>query len=158
MQYPELIDAKFVDFLARPEERESETKKFIRHFQIHPTSSQKEINNYKYAIDADGRTNGWTRCRYILSSNTVSIKHSTPYHQWFYPEMQAGVHYIEVKRDFSDLREKVLWAEKNPLKCQEMIENASKFADGNLTAEKQLEYLYQVILKYSKRFENYAHS
>ena len=49
MQYPELIDAKFVDFLARPEERESETKKFIRHFQIHPTSSQKEINNYKYA-------------------------------------------------------------------------------------------------------------
>lgn len=108
---------------------------------------------YRYLIDVDGVTNGWTRSRYILSSNSLCIKHKTPYKQWFYSRVEAGIHFLEVESDFSDLEKAVIWAEEHPKISQKMIQNSSKVAREIFTPKSQKEYLYQVIRMYASKFK-----
>lgn len=125
---------------------------FTNKFSILSIVPESEILQYRYAIDVDGNSNGWFRLRYILCSNSLCIKHKTPYKQWYYSLIIPGVHYLEVERDFSDLIEKIDWLNTHEDMSLRMILNSNYVAQSIFTEEAQIEYLYKAIEIYTKRF------
>lgn len=50
------------------------------------------------------------RFPYLMLGNSLVLKQDSPYYEHFYTHLKPGVHYIPVKRDLSDLIEKIKWA------------------------------------------------
>ena len=61
------------------------------------------------------------RFPYLLVGDAVVFKQDSPYYEHFYKDLTPGVHYIEFKRDLSDLEEKLRWAKKNDDKVRNCI-------------------------------------
>lgn len=59
---------------------------------------------YKYLLDIDGNSCTYSRCRWILLSNSVLIKVISQNNQWYYKALKPWVHFIPIKQDFSDLK------------------------------------------------------
>ena len=150
-KYPNLIDAQF-SLLAPVQFEPSFIPQFKKEFPIYPRDPESTIFHYRYAIDADGNTNGWARPRYILASNTLCIKHETPFEQWFYRALEPNKHYIKVKKDFSDLPKKLRWAKENEDAVQKIISHANDFAFQVLSETAQKDYFFQALYLYSKNF------
>jgi hypothetical protein len=49
--------------------------------------------------------------------------------------LKPYVHYVPIKSDFSDLKSKILWCQKNDNFCQKIAENARNLALSLLTYE-----------------------
>jgi hypothetical protein len=70
------------------------------------------------------------------------------YYEWWYTYLLPNVHYIPVKKDLSDLQEKIIWARNNDEKAHEIALNANAVVNQWMTPEHM--YCY-----YAKAFELY---
>ena len=82
---------------------------------------------YKYLPIVDGNDKssslGW-----VMASNSVPIMPVPRYHSWMCESfLEPGVHYVEVKRDFSDMIEKIEWCKQNDAECKKIAENGKQF-------------------------------
>lgn len=83
---------------------------------------------YKYVMSIEGNDVA-TNLKWIFKSNSLCIMRKPRFETWFMEgTLQAGVHYIEVKDDFSDLDEKLDWCDKHPDECLKIIHNANSHA------------------------------
>jgi glycosyltransferase involved in cell wall biosynthesis len=64
--------------------------------------------------------------------------------EFFHRDLVAWKHYIPVKRDLSDLLDRVQWAFDHPEECDRMAEAAQAFAVERFTYEKIMERIYYV--------------
>lgn len=67
---------------------------------------------YKYQLNIDGTVAAY-RLPYLLAGNSVVFKQDSTYYEHFYSELKPFVHYIPIKRDLSDLVDKIKWAINN---------------------------------------------
>ena len=51
--------------------------------------------------------------------------------------LEPFVHYIPLLDDFSDIEEKIEWAESNQEKCKEIASNSTKFINQFLNTNKE---------------------
>ena len=66
-----------------------------------------------------------------LASCSVVLMAKPQYSTWFMEEfLIPGHHYVLLKDDYSDLREKFNWCKANQDKCKEIIENAHQYIQG----------------------------
>lgn len=72
------------------------------------------------------------RFPYLLVSDSLIFKQESIYYEHFYKELQEWKHYIPVKRDLSDLIEKLKWAIAHDEEAHEIALNGRKFARNNL--------------------------
>jgi len=105
---------------------------------------------YKYLVDVDGNSCSFERYFWLLLSNSLVIKQVTPYIQWYYGALEPYKHFLPVKEDLSDLMEKIQWARTHDAEAKAMAQNATKFAQENLTAEDTLVYLKHLLDEYAK--------
>uniref|UniRef100_A0A6U0E7Y8 Glycosyl transferase CAP10 domain-containing protein n=1 Tax=Helicotheca tamesis TaxID=374047 RepID=A0A6U0E7Y8_9STRA len=123
------IDAKF--FVKNPTQINANFELFSKSGAAVATDeylSYDEQMNYKYHIDLGGSGGtSWTGTLSKLAMPGVLFHHETISRDWFYDELQPWKHYIPVKMDLSDLREKYDWAEAHPDECQAMSEAATEF-------------------------------
>jgi hypothetical protein len=96
---------------------------------------------YKYLPVVPGNDKasslGW-----IMASNSVPIMPRPEIHSWMCePWMIPGVHFVEVKPDFSDMKEKLEWCRANDRDCKRIADNGKKFMMqfSNPVAEKYIE-------------------
>jgi hypothetical protein len=68
--------------------------------------------DYKYQISLDGTVAAY-RLPYLLSSDALVFKQDSRYYEHFYRDLKANQHFISVKKDLSDLIERIEWAQKN---------------------------------------------
>ena len=90
--------------------------------------SNYELARYKYQIDlggAGGTT--WTGTIHKLSMPGVLFHHETRMKDSYFDSLKPMVHYIPVKEDLSDLRERFEWAEANPQLCKQISAAASQW-------------------------------
>jgi hypothetical protein len=59
----------------------------------------------------------------------------------------AGVHYVEVARDFSDLPEKIAWCQANDEKCKQIALEGQKFM-MQFSNKRVEDHLEQELVKY----------
>jgi len=98
-----------------------------------------EILQHKYVICIDGNDKA-SSLNWILYSNSVPIMPKPRFYSWLCePWLKAGVHYVEVKADFSNLVEKIEWCKSNDKECEEIANNGKEFIWQNYgSVEKEM--------------------
>ena len=79
---------------------------------------------YKYVLSVEGNDVA-TNLKWILASNSLCLMPAPRMETWFMEgRLVAGHHYVQVRDDFSDLEEKILYYERNTQEALEIIGNA----------------------------------
>lgn len=109
-------------------------------------SSRADFLAHKYLPIIDGNDKS-SSLNWALYSNSVPIMPKPRYHSWTCEKhLLSNVHYIEVKRDFSDLEEKVEWLKDNDKKAKEIAENGKEFIIKNFTDMEQEREIEKALL------------
>ena len=120
-------------------------KRFIKNFYTSPlfdigqTNPQQDVPwmkrfmsiedqlDYKFIFCLEGKCIS-TNLFWAMSSNSVCVMPKPKYESWFMEgKLKDGVHYIQVKDDFSDAEAKIDYYKNENDRCIEIIENANKF-------------------------------
>ncbi len=96
---------------------------------------------YKYILDIDGHGSTWDATAWKLNSGSVLFKTESNYRQWFYGQMERGVHYLEVRDDFSNLEELYHWCETHPDECEWISRNARELFQRVYSYRSVIEYM-----------------
>lgn len=89
-----------------------------------PPMSIADQLKYKFIFCPEGNDVA-TNLKWAMSSNSLCIMPKPKYETWFMEGvLQDGVHYVEVKSDFSNLAEKIEFYISNPEKAEAIIQNA----------------------------------
>ncbi|XP_006972381.2 protein O-glucosyltransferase 3 isoform X1 [Peromyscus maniculatus bairdii] len=139
---PQLLDAGITGyFFFQEKEKELGKAKLMGFF---------DFFKFKYQVNVDGTVAAY-RYPYLMLGDSLVLKQDSPYYEHFYVALRPWKHYIPIKRNLSDLLEKVKWAKEND-------EEAKKIAkEGQLTARDLLQppklfcYYYRVLQKYAER-------
>jgi hypothetical protein len=119
--------------------------------------SMTEQAKYKYHIDlGGGGGTTWTGTIEKLAMPGLLFHHVTPTKDYFHDLLVPWEHYIPIKDDLSDLRDKYEWAESHPIEAKEIAENGTRFARwmgspegfGKLYDEFIISPLQKVIMAY----------
>lgn len=79
---------------------------------------------HKYLLDIDGMVNAWSGLYWKLMSNSLVLKHSSHWYQWYYPLLKPWVHYVPIE-SFQTLPNLYEWCKNNDATCQQIAKNAS---------------------------------
>ncbi|KAL7531968.1 hypothetical protein ACHAWF_003976 [Thalassiosira exigua] len=98
--------------------------------------SMMEHARYKYHIDlGGGGGTTWTGTVEKLALPGALFHHVTPAKDWYHDRLEPWVHYVPVRQDLSDLREKYDWAESHPDEARRIAEAGTAFARAMGTPE-----------------------
>ncbi|XP_026325744.1 KDEL motif-containing protein 1-like isoform X2 [Hyposmocoma kahamanoa] len=143
---PELFNASLTNFFFfRNKEAEYGPKQ--------PHISFFKFFDYKYQINIDGTVAAY-RFPYLLAGGGLVLKQDSPYYEHFYPLLKPWEHYVPVRRDLLDLKERVLWALEHDDAAYRIAQNARKFANENLLPQHIVCYHAVLFSKWSKRIVN----
>ncbi len=91
--------------------------------------SIEEQLEYKFLLAIEGNDVA-TNLKWAMSSNSLVIMSRPKYETWFMEgRLQAGIHYVEVKDDYSDLIEKMEYYIAHPKQAETIIQNAHDWVD-----------------------------
>lgn len=101
-------------------------------------------------MNVDGTVAAY-RFPYLMLGNSLVLKQDSQYYEHFYSHLKAGTHYIPVKRNLSDLLEKIKWAKENDAEAQEVARAGQAAARELLQPSRLYCYYYRVLHTYSER-------
>ncbi|EDP57751.1 glycosyl transferase family 90 [Vibrio sp. AND4] len=91
--------------------------------------SIEEQLQYKFLLCIEGNDVA-TNLKWAMSSNSLVIMSKPKYETWFMEgKLEAGIHYVEVKDDYSDLPEKMDYYLANEQQALAIIENAHQWVE-----------------------------
>jgi|688.fasta_scaffold113091_3 hypothetical protein len=109
---------------------------------------------YKYILHIDGFTAAWRLSKYMLSYSVI-LKVDSPWVEHFYNDLKPWIHYIPIKSDLSDLIQRIEWCRENDNICETIAKNAFQYVVENITKEKMLDYMENVIKNGKDNFDCY---
>lgn len=118
-----------------------------------PHISIPEHLQFKYLIDIDGNASTYSRYFWILLSNSMPLKVTSDFKQWYYDGLEPYKHYVPVASDVSDIVEKIHWAIANDDAAYYIAMESQQFAMQYLHEDSIYSYLYHLLLAYSELFE-----
>lgn len=92
-----------------------------------PFLPMEEMTRFRYILDIDGNSNSWNFMMKLRLGCCV-LRVESEWHQWFSERLRPWVHYVPIKRDFSDALQKVEWCLSNDAECAEIAAQGSQFA------------------------------
>jgi hypothetical protein len=101
-----------------------------------------ELYKYKYVINVDGNVAAY-RLGFLFSLNAVVFIVEGKYKLWFQDKLVENKHYISVKSDLSNLKEKIWWCKNNDDKCKEIAKNAVEFHKETFSKENMYDYMIE---------------
>lgn len=120
----------------------------LKHFKNHVTPQDSLA--YKYLLDIDGNSCSYSRMAWILSSNSLLLKHQSDKIQWYYHKLKPYEHYIPIASDFHNLQQQYEWAETHPTEVQGMINNAQQLAQEIFSAAAIEEAFIEALARYQQ--------
>ena len=73
------------------------------------------FGHYKYALDIGGKSGTtWNALRNKLRMGSLVLRVDSGFADWWHDEIKAGVHYLRVAPDLSNLQAQFEWAQANP--------------------------------------------
>lgn len=105
-----------------------------------PEMTKDQLSEYKYQIDLAGiGGTTWTGTLDKLSMPGLLFHHETPAMDWFFEELRPWYHYVPVRTDLSDLKEKFDWAEAHQDEAQQIAERGRNFSTWFFSNQKMRE-------------------
>ncbi|XP_068595061.1 protein O-glucosyltransferase 3 [Brachionichthys hirsutus] len=139
---PELLDAGITAwFFFRDREKRVGKAPLVGFF---------DFFKYKYQVSVDGTVAAY-RFPYLMLGSSLVLKQDSEYYEYFYSHLKAGTHYIPVKRNLSDLLEKIRWAKENDTEARSIAREGQTVARELLQPSRLYCYYYRVLHMYSER-------
>ena len=111
---------------------------------VHPLSLEAQVARYTYLLDVEG--NGWSgRLKLLLWSQRVVFLVDRPWKEDFFADLRPWMHFVPVRRDLSDLMERLDWAHANPERCHAIAQAALAFAMSRLRLQDALRRLASAV-------------
>ncbi|WP_232526608.1 glycosyltransferase [Marinilabilia rubra] len=121
---------------------------FLKRYFGHPLCDVGKVNNdwgnnehllkrmsinehlkFKFILCLEGNDVA-SNLKWVMSSNSIAVMPKPKYETWFMEgTLIGGVHYIEIRDDFSDLEEKLNYYIENTHKSEEIIRNAHQHVE-----------------------------
>lgn len=96
--------------------------------QVKPYLTIDEQLGYKFIACIEGNDVA-TNLKWVMSSNSIAVMPKPKMESWFLESrLRGGVHYIEVRDDYSDLEEKLRYYIAHPEEAEAIIGNAHAYA------------------------------
>ena len=96
---------------------------------------------YKYIIHIDGHSAAYRLLKELnYGSVILKVESYEGYYMWFSSLLIPYKHYVPIKKDLSDLLERLKWCRTHDDKCKEIAENAKKLCNEVLTLKTMLKY------------------
>lgn len=110
--------------------------------------------NYRFQLNIDGTVAAY-RFPFLLAGNSLVIKQKSQYYEFFYKQLQSGIHYLSTRADLSDLTEQLSMLINNnssetTQNIKTIIWTARKFVLSHLLPENVYCYYYNAISKYTQ--------
>jgi hypothetical protein len=103
---------------------------------------------YKFIFSVEGNDVA-TNLKWILNSNSLCFMQKPKMETWAMEGLlKAGIHYVELNHDFSNLESQYLYYVNNPKKAKRIIHNANTFINQIKDESLQLEIAIGVAKKY----------
>lgn len=119
-----------------------------------PISMSDQALKFQYVIYAEGAC-GWAdRLKNLLTSGMVIFLQDTPCVEFFQPALHPWVHFIPVANDFTDLIDKLKWADDNEEAIRDIVDNAMEFSH-HYNSQNGWDYYLQALLKGYSQLFNY---
>lgn len=116
-----------------------------------PKLSIAEQLRYKFIFSIEGNDVA-TNLKWVLSSNSVCVMPPPEFETWFMEgRLQAGVHYVPIRHDFSDIADQYEYYRQRPELCLQIIANAQHYVQQFLDRERELRVARAVALRYAQR-------
>jgi hypothetical protein len=109
-----------------------------------PKLDWKQQSKYKYIIHVDGNVVAYRLLKSMLT-NSVILRVKSDFIHWCDSELKPGIHYIQIKEDLSDLREKLDWCKSHDAECEKIARAGYDFANRVLTDE-SIQYAFVKLL------------
>ncbi|MDN3504647.1 MAG: glycosyl transferase family 90 [Rhabdochlamydiaceae bacterium] len=149
---PFLIDAKFSHILPWKTNNMKELSSVLP-MADERMDLEKQIQ-YKYQIAIDGDTCSYPGIKWRLLSNSLLFLPESELITWFMPALKPYVHYVPIKKDYSDIIHILDWAEDNDEKCHQIADQGSYFAKTMLGQKQIAIYCYKILLQYAKLYKS----
>lgn len=82
---------------------------------------------YKFILSLEGNDVA-SNLKWVMSSNSLAVMTRPKFETWYMEgRLVPGVHYVEIRDDFSDLEEKMAYYSANPAEAQKIIDNAHEW-------------------------------
>ena len=145
----DLLDSGITDWNQKPKKYMGDPIRIIDTSKLRFGLANKIDNiqksGYKYILNIDGHVSA-CRLSSELGMNSVVLLVDSPYKLWFSDMLEDGVHYILVKKDLSNLIEKIKWCADHDKECKKIAENARKFYLEYLEKEGIFNYLQKSLV------------
>lgn len=129
------IEAQTIRWIPRPDGT----------YYAEPYVSLPDHTTYTRLIDIEG--GGYSgRLKLLLFSRRLLFVPDRPWWDVATCRLQPWTHYVPVRRDLSDLLEKLYWADAHPEESQHIIDNAFAYAQEHCTVEASIRHIHNVII------------
>ena len=116
---------------------------------LHNMSIKDQLQS-KFIISIEGNDVA-TNLKWILYSNSVVIMPKPTVSSWLMEDMLiAGIHYVEIMNNYSDLEEKYNWCLNNLDECNRIADNGKKYIQQFLNIDNEKEITKRIIDIYCK--------
>ncbi len=154
--HPELVDATFSTHPKLVDETFSElfakVKGFLSELDLKTNYvSTEEHFKYKYLLDVDGNASTYSRCRWILLSNSVLLKVQSDWIQWYYKALKNDHHFIEIKSDLSNLQTVIEFLRENDSVAETIALKGQRCGAELFSREAVYKYMHLLLTEYSKK-------
>lgn len=89
-------------------------------------SWSQDICSYKYILNLEGYDWPSSLCQ-SLQSNSVTIATTPKWHSVLHFNLQPWKHYVPIKDDGSDLKDKLVWCKSNDKECKKISDRSSEY-------------------------------
>lgn len=109
----------------------------------HPEWHRRPITLYehlthKFVVSLEGNDVA-SNLKWVMSSNSLALMPRPKYETWFQEGLlEAGVHYVPIRDDCSDLEEQVRWFSRHPEDAEEILRNAHAWVERFRDPEREL--------------------
>ena len=105
-----------------------------------------EQMGYRYLLSIEG-VDVATNLKWVMASNSLCMMPKPTYETWFMEGLlEQGAHYVQLRDDFADLEDKIVYYERHQDEAREIIRNAN--AHVRQFADKRLERLLSLLVLY----------
>jgi len=104
----------------------------------------KNMSKYKYIINIDGSVTAF-RLTAELAYMSVILKVDSEYNIWYSKLLKPWIHYIPIKKDLSDLAEKITWCKMNDSQACKIAQNANEFYIKYINKEFVMDYIQDTL-------------
>lgn len=113
-----------------------------------PFMSIPEQLRYKYVLSIEGFDVA-TNTKWIMASNSLCFMRKPRFETWFMEgALIPGVHYVQLKDDYSDLEEKIAFYNDHPALAKQIVANANSYVEQFRNHQQELIIALLVMQKY----------